>query len=360
MLFELVDTLQKRQRFLFIALFVLADIWLLAFCTQTLQAHRSDIDTRIRNSESAKIVSEYGGLADNVQNLAISMEVGLLRGVVASTDGVATVGHWIQTAGGATVHAISVAATTTGRAISTATLATLHALRTAAVVSARAIGKAALFTGRVIAFPFIAAGHGIKSAFGATSRVAGTQLASIIRPETDTEIPVITPEQAEQVSLIQKNTIEFDPVTPAGYGGACDNGFGNGGYPMKWCDAPMDTLRAKAGSTSRINRECTSYAHWYFTEVLGHKDFQVWGDAKRWAYASNYPVHPKPAVNSIAVETTGAYGHVAIVHALPGQKYEGKIVPKGYVLVSEMNYDWQGHFRYSYSPLSKFSTYIYP
>jgi surface antigen len=65
-------------------------------------------------------------------------------------------------------------------------------------------------------------------------------------------------------------------------------------------------------------------------------------------------------VGAIAVETSGYYGHVAIVQALPGETYEGQAVPAGYVLVSEMNYDWKGHFRYSYSPLSKFSAYIYP
>lgn len=359
MLFELVDTIQKRQRFLFIALFVLADIWLLAFCTQTLQAHRSDINDRIRSSESSKIVSEYAGLADNVQNVATTMEVGVLRGVVASVDGVAATGRWLHSAGKTTVHAVTTAAVVSGRAIGAATMATLRGIAAAAVATARGTGVAVLFVGKVIAFPFIAAGHGISSAYGTTSKAASTQLASIIRPETDTEIPVITPEQAEQVSLIQKDTINFEPAKAVGYGGACDNGFGNGGYPMEWCDAPMDTLRAKAGSSSRINRECTSYAYWYFTEILGHYDFQVWGNANRWATASNYPVHAKPVVNSIAVETTGVYGHVAIVHALPGQIYDGKKVPKGYLLVSEMNYDWQGHFRYSYSPLSKFSAYIY-
>jgi hypothetical protein len=359
MFFELVDTLQRRQRLLFVALFIIADIWLLAFCTQTLQAHRSNIDARIRNAESAKVVSEYAGMADSVQNVATTMEIGLLKGVVASADGIAATGSWLHAAGAATLHAIGTGVTTTGRAIGTAVTVTGRAIGTAVVATVQATGKVLLFMGRILAFPFIALWHGVETAFGATAQFASTHLNSVIKPKSNKEIPVITPEQAEQVALIQKDTIDVEPIKPKGFGGACDNGFGNGGYPMEWCDAPMDTLRAKAGSNSRINRQCTSYAHWYFTEVLGHKDFEVWGDAKRWANASNYPVHQKPAVNSIAVETTGVYGHVAIVHALPGQEYEGAIVPAGYVLVSEMNYDWRGHFRYSYSPVSKFSAFIY-
>jgi surface antigen len=122
----------------------------------------------------------------------------------------------------------------------------------------------------------------------------------------------------------------------------------------------MDSLPTISYSADPINRECTSYAYWYFTAVEGHTGFRVSGNAKYWATSSNYPTHAAPADGAIAVETVGAYGHVAIVQALPGQEYAGRVVPAGYVLVSEMNYDWQGHFRYSYSPLSKFTAYIYP
>ena len=128
---------------------------------------------------------------------------------------------------------------------------------------------------------------------------------------------------------------------------------------MAWCNAAMDSLATVSYSSDRINRECTSYAYWYFTRVEGHTDFRVWRDAKYWSTTSNYPTHTAPRVGAIAVETAGAYGHVAIVQALPGQKYAGERVPAGYVLVSEMNFDWNGHFRYSYSSLGKFSAYIY-
>lgn len=186
------------------------------------------------------------------------------------------------------------------------------------------------------------------------------KLAAVIHPQNSKDVPVITPEQAHQVTLIQEDTVAVTPVKPTGSGGLCDSGAGNGGYPMEWCDARMDSIATVFYSSDRINRECTSYAYWYFTTIGGHSDFHVSGNANRWARTSNYPTHTTPAVGAIVVETAGYYGHVAIVQALPGAVYDGKAVPEGYVLVSEMNYDWQGHFRYSYSPLSKFTAYIYP
>lgn len=337
MLFDLVDTLQERKRLVFIALFVLADIVLLSFCTQTLQAHRSNITERINNSQKTRAVSEYASATEQIHHASVALEVGVLRAVVAATDTVANIERGVQAAGKAALH-------TTGAAIT----ATAHG-----------IGYAAHVTEQVITAPSVATEYGAKYAFRATSGAVRAPFASVIKPKNDIIVPVITPAQAEQASLIQIDTISFEPIKPMGSGGACDNGNGNGGYPMEWCDAPRDTLSTKAGG-GRINRECTSYAYWYFTEVLGHRDFNVTGDAKYWARTTNYPVHQQPAAGAIAVETAGRYGHVAIVQALPGQTYEGAVVPDGYVLVSEMNYDWCGHFRYSYSPLTKFSAYIYP
>ena len=164
----------------------------------------------------------------------------------------------------------------------------------------------------------------------------------------------------QQASLIQSGTRNVViPPASGGSGGWCDSGSGNGNYPMSWCNADQDTVPTIPYSSDPINRECTSYAYWYFTQIEGHTDFRATGNAKDWYYTSNYVVHDSPAVGSMAVETTGAFGHVAIVQALPGQTYAGNTVPDGYVLVSEMNYDFNGHFRYSYSPLSKFAGYIF-
>ena len=164
----------------------------------------------------------------------------------------------------------------------------------------------------------------------------------------------------QQAALIQVNTtgVRIPPMS-GGSGGYCDNGYGNGRYPFVWCNASMDTVPTIPYSSDTINRECTSYAYWYFSQVEGHADFRAYGNANRWAASSNYPVHDAPKDGGIAVETAGYYGHVAIVQALPGETYAGQTVPAGEILVSEMNYDWAGHFRYSYSPISKFSAYVY-
>jgi surface antigen len=158
--------------------------------------------------------------------------------------------------------------------------------------------------------------------------------------------------QAQQAAIIQAGT---QTLGSGGNGSStCNNGNGSGGYP--WCNDPLDYPTVAGGFP---NRECTAYAYWYFTAVEGHSDFQVTGNANQWLNYSSYPTHSAPQVGGIAVETAGAFGHVAIVQALPGDTFSGQTVPAGYIAVSEMNYDYAGHFRYSFSPLSKFTGYIY-
>jgi surface antigen len=345
MLFDLVDTLQKKRRLLYVALFIIIDFWLLTYCTQTLQAHRADITARIHSSERVSNPVGYQSdtldlhdLAESIGHAANTVEVSTLRTTVTVTDGIAKAEHNLQ-----------IAAKTTARVTGATTIATVHAT-----------GWALSLSGHLLAFPYVATAQGIEYGTTIISKTTSEHLAPIIKPKKDAAVPVITPEQAQQVLLIQSGTLDIKPVKPTGAGGACDSGAGNGGYPMDWCNTAMDTVRTVSYSGDRINRECTSYAYWYFTAIEGHTDFHFTGNANRWAATSNFPTHKTPAAGAIAVETTGAYGHVAIVQALPGQTYEGKVVPDGYVLVSEMNYDWHGHFRYSYSPLGKFSAYIYP
>lgn len=356
MLFNLLDILQSRRRLIFIVAFIIFDIWLLTFCNQTLQAHRHDMTGRIKNYENIQTLPAYQQEAIYSENsfgsfgkVIDASEIGTIRALLATSDGITKTQNQVQATSTAVGHSVSTVATT---AVRTAT--------TGIVRTSNAINFGIALTQRIATLPFVAAGNGVKYAVGGVSKATGSQLASVIQPKTDAAVPVITPEQAHQVTLIQENTVAVTPVKPVGSGGACDNGAGNGGYPMEWCDARMDTVRTVSYSNDRINRECTSYAYWYFTTIGGHTDFHVTGNANRWAYTSNYPTHATPAVGAIAVETSGYYGHVAIVQGLPGATYDGKTVPEGYVLVSEMNYDWQGHFRYSYSPLSKFSAYIYP
>lgn len=345
MLFDLVDVLQKKRRLFIVAACVVADFWLLALCSHTLAVHRSGINARIHDVEISQNSPVYQSDTLDISNVTAGMnravgsaEVGMLRAIVAATDGVTRAENGALAVGKATLHAM-------GMVI----IATLHGA-----------GDVFAFMGRVAAFPFIEAGRGIGYAFSVVTKTANSNVASVIQPQQNSKIPVITPEQAQQVSLIQSGTLNFEPVKPIGTGGACDSGAGNGGYPMPWCNAPLDSMQTVSYSADHINRECTSYAYWYFTTIEGHLGFHVTGNANRWAYTSSYPVHRAPAIGAIAVETAGAYGHVAVVQALPGQIFQDKTVPAGYALVSEMNYDWQGHFRYSYSPLGKFSAYIYP
>lgn len=365
MLFDLVDTLQKKRRLLFVAAFISIDLLLLTLCSQTLQTHRPGITNRIYNAEISLVQTPYQAsgnesITDSVNRFFITTEVKTLRATVAAADGLSKADRGIRSAAKASVRAIQTAIIATVRTIVMVIATIFRAIGITLLAIMRVLWAVLVFIGKVIIFPFIAIGKGAGFVFGTVSGSVNGGLASVIQPQNDAKVPVITPEQAQQVTIIQENTLEVEPIRPTGSGGACDSGYGNGGYPMEWCDARMDTLRTVPYSSDRINRQCTSYAYWYFTKVKGHTDFRVSGNANRWAKTSNYPTHATPKVGAIAVETRGYYGHVAIVQALAGETYEGKVVPSGYVLVSEMNYDWQGHFRYSYSPISKFSAYIYP
>lgn len=132
-------------------------------------------------------------------------------------------------------------------------------------------------------------------------------------------------------------------------GGACDVGSGNGGYRLASsaqgdaCDAEKDSILDWAGIE---NRECTSYAYWYFKRVLGNSDFTAQGNAKDWVNTSNYPVHDWPKVGAVGVKTAGTYGHVTIVQAVGPTTWKGVNVPSGQVLTSEMNGDFTGKFGY--------------
>lgn len=164
--------------------------------------------------------------------------------------------------------------------------------------------------------------------------------------------------RAQQAALNAVGAHSVYVPASGGSGGKCDAGNGNGGYPMKWCNAAQDSVHTSFGWSAN-NRECTSYAFWYFTSILGHGDFKVSGNANQWLRTSSYPTHSAPARNSIGVKTAGTYGHVVIIHALPGDTYKGVTVPRGEVLVSEMNYDWNGHFRYSLRDINTFAGFIY-
>jgi peptidoglycan DL-endopeptidase CwlO len=155
--------------------------------------------------------------------------------------------------------------------------------------------------------------------------------------------------QLKQAALNQQGASKVS-ISGSERGGDCDSGSGNGGYVLASgtqgdvCNAPKDSILDWAGVQ---NRECTSYAYWYFKRVEGNSDFTASGDAKYWVETSNYPVHDWPKVGAIGVKTEGDWGHVTIVQAVGPGVFKGVQVPAGQVLTSEMNSDFTGKFAYN-------------
>lgn len=137
--------------------------------------------------------------------------------------------------------------------------------------------------------------------------------------------------QAEQARINAASSRTFATAGPSGgRGGNCDIGMGNGGYPLSWCNAGLDSLTVAGGFP---NRECTSFAYWYFTTVEG-KNLSVYGNAKDWVDTSSRPVSNTPHVGDIFVHTAGEFGHVGIVTGIDG----------GWVQTMSMNDGYDGNF----------------
>ena len=358
---EFIDILLQKRWFLIAGMFIVVDLFLISLLASTAQAHHLGKSSQTSSSQHISFVPTSSYDSPNVvtNGLLMMLDDGaqaintVEQAMLSSVGSVAVItSHGSKMIG----HATYMGVTFTVRGIGNSFRFVAQGIGGSFVFTERAVEGGFAFIGRSIIGSFMFTGHTVGSIF---SFFLHPSLSSVIRVTDHTPTPVITQLRTQQAALIESGTKDvWIPAISSGTGGACDNGSGNGGYPLRWCNAPMDTI-ATTFNNDPINRECTSYAYWYFTSVEGHTDFRAEGDAKYWAATSNYPTHPTPTDGAIAVETVGAYGHVAIVQALPGQTYAGQTVPAGYVLVSEMNYDWSGHFRYSYSPLSKFSTYIY-
>ncbi len=184
--------------------------------------------------------------------------------------------------------------------------------------------------------------------------------------------------QAQQAAANAAIASAVNIAPSGGSGGACDIGSGNGGYPLPWCNASFSMSYSANDANGFPERQCTSYAYWYFTSVEGQSSFQVSGNAGWWWETSSFPVsiYPDVKVGAIGVEPSSAtnapvstlhtafdggyYGHVMIVKALPGQNYPGYgVVPSGDVLVASMNEDGYGHFMYDLWP-ANYLMYINP
>jgi surface antigen len=123
----------------------------------------------------------------------------------------------------------------------------------------------------------------------------------------------------------------------------------HGGYPSYLANAAQDSLVDPWGM---LNRECVSYTAWKVYETYGSMPY--WGgrgNAKQWpddARAAGIPTGSTPRVGSVAIMTTGFYGHAMWVEAVNGNM----------VYVSQYNYDLAGHYSEMWVNGSSF-TYIY-
>jgi peptidoglycan hydrolase CwlO-like protein len=198
----------------------------------------------------------------------------------------------------------------------------------------------------------------------------------------NSQISSLKAQQAAANASIAKS-VRVSATASSGGGGACDIGSGNGGYPAAWCDTAQDAITDSNGFP---NRECTSFAYWYFTTQEGQSSFRVSGNAGWWWETSNYAVstYPDVKVGALGVEPSsslnapvpslhgGYYGHVMVVLAdgsSSGTTYNGSLpytsaaagtyVPAGDVLVMSMNEDEEGHFMYNLWP-ADYLMYINP
>jgi peptidoglycan hydrolase CwlO-like protein len=122
----------------------------------------------------------------------------------------------------------------------------------------------------------------------------------------NSQISILKAEQAAANAAIARSV---DVRASGGTGGACDIGYGNGGYPYSWCNDGQDSILDANGFP---NRECTSFAYWYFTTEEGQSNFQVSGNAGWWWETSNYPVstYPNVQVGAVGVEPSTEAGTV--------------------------------------------------
>ncbi len=154
-----------------------------------------------------------------------------------------------------------------------------------------------------------------------------------------------------QISSLRAEQAAANAARLQSYGGGATvhaGDPGHGGYPSYLDNASQDSLVDPWGM---YNRECVSYAAWKVQSVRGYHVYG-WGNANQWpgsAAASGFRMGSAPRAHSVAVMSSGYYGHVAWVEGVSG----------GYVTVSQYNWDFAGHYSEMTVPASFFDTYIY-
>jgi hypothetical protein len=118
-------------------------------------------------------------------------------------------------------------------------------------------------------------------------------------------------------------------IVIASAGPAC-----GGGYPDRWCKAPLDSIVDQWGM---YNRECVSYTA-YRVALSGRHMPYGFGDANKWpaaAKARHIPVDTRPEVGDVAIKMTGQHGHSMYVEAVNAD---------GSIAISEYNKNKTGTF----------------
>lgn len=118
-----------------------------------------------------------------------------------------------------------------------------------------------------------------------------------------TEVARLKREQAAAIAAISRNVTH----------GGC------GGYPSRWCSAPLDSMVDDWGM---YNRECVSYTAWKRSAI--GRPMPYWGgygNANQWpdnARRAGYRVDRTPAVGAVAITMAGRYGHAMMVERVNG------------------------------------------
>src|SRR5436190_13464692 len=118
-------------------------------------------------------------------------------------------------------------------------------------------------------------------------------------------------------------------------GSAVPGDPGHGNYPGYLDHTSQDSIIDPWGMW---NRECVSYTAWKVQENFGNMPY--WGgvgNANQWpGDAARYgiPMGSVPKVHSVAISTSGGYGHAMWVEAVSGNT----------IYVSQYNYDLAGHY----------------
>lgn len=120
-------------------------------------------------------------------------------------------------------------------------------------------------------------------------------------------------------------------IGEAGSGPAC-----GGGYPGKWCNAPMDSMVDNWGM---YNRQCVSYTA--FRVAASGRHMPYWGgigNANQWddnARNQGIPTDYSPRAGDVAISNAGYYGHAMYVES---------VNPNGTINISQYNASWTGTY----------------